>query len=313
WDVSEYEAQVEALGEACAGCDVAALQLAPMVDCFPAHARDHTQSLGLAAMQGLEECIAALSHALWWRERRAELQNEGIEALAEVDGQPPLKGLRLDEAEAKAMLRVSGVCVPEGRVTTPDGAVGAAAEIGFPVAIKALDARLLHKTECGAVRIGLTDGDAVLAAVDEMRSDMARHVPDIPLNSLLIEKMADDVIAEMMVSVYLDPSVGAVMMIAGGGVEAELWNDSILLAAPFKRAEIGRDLERLKIARRLRGWRGAPGADIEALLGMLQALAEFAMREAVEEIEINPILVGRQGVLAADAVLKIRQRKARVA
>ncbi|MCP4389911.1 MAG: acetate--CoA ligase family protein, partial [Gammaproteobacteria bacterium] len=60
WDISEYEAQVEALGEACAGCDVAALQLAPMVDCFPAHARNHTQSLGLAAMQGLEECIAAL-------------------------------------------------------------------------------------------------------------------------------------------------------------------------------------------------------------------------------------------------------------
>ncbi|MCP3969620.1 MAG: hypothetical protein GY717_04755, partial [Rhodobacteraceae bacterium] len=257
------------------------------------HARDHTQSLGLAAMQGLEECIAALSHALWWRERRAELQNEGIEALAEVDGQLPLKGLLLDEAEAKALLRISGVCVPEGRVTTPDGAAGTAAEIGFPVAIKALDARLMHKTECGAVRIGLTDGDAVLAAVEEMRGDMARHVPDIPLTSLLIEKMADDVIAEMMVSVYLDPSVGAVMMIAGGGVEAELWNDSILLAAPFKRAEIGRDLERLKIARRLRGWRGAPGADIEALLGMLQALAEFAMREAVEEIEINPILVGR--------------------
>ncbi|MCP4392126.1 MAG: acetate--CoA ligase family protein, partial [Gammaproteobacteria bacterium] len=313
WDVSEYEAQVEALGEACAGCDVAALQLAPMVDCFPDHARDHTLSLGLAAMQGLEECIAALGHALWWRERRDVLRGEGLEALAEVDGQPPLGGVRLDEAAAKALLGSAGVYVPENRVATADGAADAAAEIGFPVAIKALDARLLHKTECGAVRIGLADGAAVLAAVDEMRGDMARHVPDIPLNNLLIERMVDDVIAEMMASVSFDPSVGAVMMIAGGGVEAELWNDSILLAAPFTRAEIGRGLECLKIARRLRGWRGAPGADIEALLGMLQALAEFAMREAVEEIEINPILVGRQGVLAADAVLKIRQRKARVA
>ncbi len=313
WDVSEYEAQVEALGEACDGHDVAALQLAPMVDCFPAHARDHTLSLGLAAMQGLEECVAALGHALWWRERRDVLREEGLEALAEVDGQPSAGGLHLNEAEAKALLGSAGVCVPEYRVARPDDAAAVAAEIGFPVAIKALDARLLHKTECGAVRIGLTDGDAVTAAVVTMRDDMARKVPDIPLNTLLVEKMADDVIGELMASVSFDPSVGPVMMIAGGGVEAELWNDSILLAAPFTRAEIARGLECLKITRRLHGWRGAPAADVDALLDMLQALGDFALREAVEEVEINPILVGRRGAIAVDAVLEIRQRKARVA
>ncbi len=307
WDISEYEAQVEALGEACNGHDVAALQLAPMVDCFPAHARDHTRRLGLAPMQGLQECIAALGHALWWRERRAELRGESLDIPVEIDSRPPPGSTRLDEAQAKALLSSAGVGVPESRVAMPGDAAAAAAEIGFPVAIKALDARLLHKTECGAVRIGLTDGETVEAAVAAMRDDMARRAPDVPLSNLLIEKMAEDVVAELMASVSFDPSVGPVMMIAAGGIEAELWNDSILLAAPFTRAEIARGLDRLKIARRLEGWRGGPAADIDALLDMLQALAEFAARNAVEEVEINPILAGQQGALVADALLKIEQ------
>ncbi|MDW4551253.1 acetate--CoA ligase family protein [Defluviimonas sp. D31] len=313
WDVSEYAAQVEALGAACRGRDVAALQIAPMVDCFPADARDHTQSLGLAAMQGLDECIRALGHAVWWRERRETLLAAGPEQLAEVPMAAPEPGARHDEAAAKAMLSAAGVAVPASRVTQPERAAEAAAEIGFPVALKALDARLLHKTEAGAVRIGLASAGAVREAVKGMRAEMARHVPDIPLNAVLVEAMALDVVAEVMASVTHDPSVGPVMMIAGGGIEAELWNDSTLLAAPFERAEIARALDRLKVAQRLKGWRGRPAGDREAALDALEALAAFALAEGAEEIEVNPILVGRKGALAVDAVLKLAERKERVA
>lgn len=313
WDVSEYAAQVEALGEACRGRDIAAMQLAPMIDCFPADARDHTQSLGLAAMQGLEECIKALSHAIWWRERRDQLMAAGVERLANVLATAPEPGARHDEAAAKRMLASAGVNVPALRVTTPDKAHEAAAEIGFPVALKALDARLLHKTEAGAVRIGLSSPQAVRDAIDGMRADMRRLAPNIPLAAVLVEAMAPDVIAEVMASVAYDPSVGPVLMIAGGGVEAELWNDSTLLAAPFVRSEIAQALDRLKVAERLKGWRGRPAGDREALLDMLEALARFAMTEGAEEIEINPILVGRDGALAVDAILKLTQQHERVA
>ena len=305
WDVAEYEAQVEALGRACAGRDIAALQLAPMVDCFPVHARAHTRDLGLAAMQGLEECVNALSHAVWWRERRETLLGEGLEQLTDVPEVAPPRGVRHDEASAKALLSDDGVVTPPGRVTTPNGAADAAAKIGFPVALKALDPRLLHKTEVGAVRLGLRDAAEVAAAVAQMRRDMGLHAPDIPLASVLVEAMVPDVVAEVMASVTFDPSVGHVMMISGGGTEAEIWNDTTLLAAPFKRIEIDRALSRLKIDARIKGWRGRPEGDRAALLTMLEHLAAFAVTRGVEEVEINPIVVRQHGACAVDAVLML--------
>ena len=306
WDIAEYAAQVEALGEACQGREVAALQLAPMVDCFPAEARQHTQSLGLAAMQGLEECIAALGHALWWREHRDQLLAEGLDVLARLDWPRPEVGEPLDEAAAKAMIAAAGVPIPSYRIASPKTAPGEAAALGFPVVLKALDARLLHKTECGAVKLGLEDAQAVTIALEVMRDDMARLAPDIALNRVLVETMVDDVIAELMASVRHDPSVGPLMLIAGGGVEAELWNDSTLLAAPFTRVEIARALDRLKITQRLKGWRGGPQANIAALLDALQALGDFAHKARVEEVEVNPITVGQHSVLAVDTILKIK-------
>ncbi|MFD1985405.1 acetate--CoA ligase family protein [Mesorhizobium newzealandense] len=313
WDISEYAAQVEALGAACRGRDVAAMQLAPMIDCFPAHARDHTQSLGLAAMQGLEECMRAMSHGVWWRERREELIAAGLEQLTVAPSIVPEAGTYQDEASAKSLLAGAGVRVPKSRVSNPEKAHEVAAEIGFPVVLKALDSRLLHKTEVGAVRIGLSSAKDVRDAVEKMRSDMGRLAPNIPLNLVLVEAMAANTVAEVLASVTYDPSVGPVMMIAGGGVEAELWNDSTLVAAPFRREELSRALDRLKLAERVKGWRGRPAGDREALLDTLEALGLFAITEGAEEIEINPILVGREGALAVDAVLKLAHRKKCVA
>ena len=305
WDIAEYAAQVDAMGAASAGRDIAAMQLAPLVDCFPAAAREHTQSLGLAAMQGLDECVKALSHGVWWRERRERLLAEGPALLTEVPNTAPPPGVQHDEAAAKALLASHGVSVPACRIVAPEGAVAAAEAVGFPVALKALDARLLHKSEVGAVRIGLSTAEAVGEAVERMRADMARLAPDIPLVSVLVEAMISDVVAEIMASVSFDPSVGPVMMIAGGGVEAELWNDGTLIAAPFERGEIASALDRLKTSARLIGWRGRPAADREALLDMLERLADFAVAQGVGEVEINPILVGRHGAWAADAVLRL--------
>lgn len=314
WDPTEYEAQVEALAAATAGREVAALQLAPLVDCFPSDARDHTRRLGLAAMQGLEECVKALGHGVWWRERRDVLLAAGVDRLGEVTAPAPAPpapapadddGPTLDEAAAKAHLTGAGVRVPVARVVKPGGAARAAEEIGFPVAVKALDARILHKTDAGAVAVGLTSGAAVAAAVERMRRDMARALPAVPLHTVLVEAMVAEPVAELIVSITADPVVGHVMMLGGGGVEAELWQDTTVLAAPFDRDELARALDRLKVARRLRGWRGRPGADCDALLDTLERLAGFAVAEAVRELEVNPLFAGVDGTVAVDALLRI--------
>ena len=303
WDVSDYEPQVEAFGAACAGRDVPAMQLTPLVDCFPKEARERTRALGLVAMQGLEEFVKALSHALWWRERRELLLIDGLERLVNVSVSTPLPREDRDEAVAKAMLATHGVAVPNSRMVPPSQAAEAAEEVGFPVAVKALDARLLHKTEVGAVCVDLATPGAVSNAVTLMKKDMARLAPDIPLERVLIEAMVPDVVAEIMASVTMDPSVGPVMMIARGGVEAELWDDKTTIAAPFDRAEIARAVTRLKVNEVLNGWRGRPAADRVALLNLLDRLAQFALTTGVE-IEVNPILVGERGAWVVDAVLK---------
>ncbi|MEM8623122.1 MAG: acetate--CoA ligase family protein [Pseudomonadota bacterium] len=306
WDVAEYAAQLEALAGACAGRDVAAMQLAPMVDCYPAEARDETQALGLAAMQGLEECISAMGHAVAWGERAAALAGANLSAgPAEAVGPIERPVERPDEAAAKALLADAGVPVPPAMVVRAEEAGDAAGTVGFPVAIKALDARLLHKTEVGAVRLGLCDAAAVTAAVAAMKAEMAEKAPHVPLDRVLVEAMAMDVVAEVMVSVSLDPAVGPVMMIAGGGVEAELWGDSTLLAAPFTRPEIERAFDRLKVARIVAGWRGRPAGDRGALLDAIEALGRFALTSGAAEVEVNPLMVCRQGVLAVDAVMSL--------
>ncbi|MCL5777234.1 acetate--CoA ligase family protein [Limibaculum sp. FT325] len=315
WDITEYAAQVDAIAAACRGRDVAGMQVAPLADCFPAHARAQTESHGLAAMQGLEECMAALNAGVTWRERHAALMAEGPDALAASAAAVPPAPVRLDEAEAKALIASAGVPVPASRVTTPEGAGRAAAALGFPVAVKALDARLLHKTEAGAVRLGLRSEAEVEAAVAAMRLDMARLAPEVPLTRVLVERMAGEVVAEVMASVSIDPVIGPLMMIAGGGVEAELWGDTTLIAFPVTRPEVERALDRLKVAKRIAGWRGRPAGDRSALVEALMALARFAEAEAgrLAEVEINPILVGREGVLAVDAVMSLARAEAAVA
>ncbi|MBK0399890.1 acetate--CoA ligase family protein [Limibaculum sp. M0105] len=315
WDITEYAAQVDAIGAACQGRPVVGMQVAPLADCFPAHARLHTESHGLAAMQGLEECMAALKAAVTWRERRTELLAGSLEDLERGAPAAPANAARLDEAEAKALIAAAGVPVPASRVAAPEGAARAASGLGFPVALKALDARLLHKTEAGAVRLGLRDEAEVEAAIAGMRADMARLAPEIPLSRVLVERMAPDVVAEVMASVSLDPVVGPLMMIAGGGVEAELWGDSTLLAFPATRTEIERALDRLKVSQRIAGWRGRPPGDRAALVDALLALARLAEDRGgmFGEIEINPILVGREGVLAVDAVMTLARAEAQVA
>ena len=137
----------------------------------------------------------------------------------------------LNEAEAKARLAAAGIPVPKGRACDPVEAADIAGALGFPVAVKALDATLLHKSEVGGVALGLNNRTEVAEAVARMQDSLRT-------DRVLIEHMAPASVAEVMASVTTDLAVGRVMVIAGGGVQAELWSDQRLIAAPFTRQQI---------------------------------------------------------------------------
>lgn len=308
WDVQEYTAQMEALGDACRGRSTTGIVLAPMVDCFPLEARIATLAAGLVPMQGEAECMAALNHASRWFLQRDMFLAQSCDW--HHAPMPPDASI-LNEAEGKRRLSAFGVSVPDFKLVPAAQAVSAATSLGFPVALKAVDARLLHKTEAGAVALGLDTAQAVSQAVAAMTSKMAQTVPHIPLRMVLVERMADALVCEFLAAIRRDPAVGPVLLIGGGGVEAEMWRDTVLLALPVTDAQIDRALDRLVVSKKLAGWRGKPAGDRAALVRTITMLAAFykAHETLVTEIEVNPIIVTPTSAVAVDAVLTMADRQ----
>lgn len=186
-------------------------------------------------------------------------------------------------------------------------AAEAAAKIGFPVALKMVSARLPHKTEAGAVRLGLGDAAAVAQAVVRMKQDVTAHDAAAVTDLFLLERMAGPAIVELMVGIRRDPQFGYAMTLASGGILVELLADAVTLLLPASRDGVNGALSRLRLAPLLDGYRGKPAADRGALLDALEHLAAFATSRsnAVVELEINPLFVMADGVCAVDVLMQV--------
>ena len=205
----------------------------------------------------------------------------------------------LDEHEAKRLLAAHAVPVPQGRhVLDGDAAAAAAAEIGFPVAVKALG--VSHKTEQRAIYLDLTDTLAVRAAVEAMRD--LRH-------GLLVESMVKHGLAELIVGVVRDPQIGMLLTVGAGGVLVEILRDTGSLLLPTTEADIRSLLDGLKIAPLLHGYRNRPPVHVDRLVSAIMAIAEFAETHAdrLQELDVNPLIVTAEGAVAADALIRMRE------
>ena len=211
----------------------------------------------------------------------------------------------LDEAESKELIARYGVPIPSARVVdSAREAVVAAGELGYPVAVKALG--FAHKTEVGGIRLGLGSAEAVSAAVMAM-SDLCE--------SYLIEKMVDGVVAELIVGVARDEQFGPYLLVGGGGILVELMKDSVSLLMPTTRERVLHALGQLKCAPLFNGFRGAPPADLNGAVEVILAVASMVENapSSIVELDINPLmlLAEGQGVVAADALIKIYRKEGR--
>jgi acetyl-CoA synthetase len=203
----------------------------------------------------------------------------------------------LDEAKSKELLAKNDIPVPEGRVVhNAEEATTAAGELGFPVVIKALG--VAHKTDVGGVKLDLSSADEVSAAIKEM-ADLS--------DSYLIEKMVEGVVAELIVGVAHDEQFGPYLLVGGGGILVEMMKDSASLLLPTTKERVLQALDQLKCAPLLRGFRGAPPADLNAAADVILAVASMVENDpsAIVELDINPLmlLAEGQGVVAADALI----------
>ena len=210
----------------------------------------------------------------------------------------------LDEWESKQWLSQAGVRTPNGRAVAPDEVAAAACSVGFPVALKVLDSNLLHKTEAGAVVLGLGDEHEVVTALAEL---VSRHRPE----RVLVEAMVEDVVAELIVGINYDETFGHALVIGAGGVLVELLDDAATLLLPTHRTAVANALDSLRVQKLIAGFRGRAAGDREALIDAVLAVAKFAtaQRHRLVELDVNPLMVlpSGRGVIAADALIRIRE------
>jgi acyl-CoA synthetase (NDP forming) len=223
-----------------------------------------------------------------------------------IRGLPKLGKGTQPEWLGKKVLAAAGIRVPAGELArTKDEAAAIAKRIGYPVVLKAQAAALSHKTEAGGVMLNLADETALRAAWDTMMASVKRAAPNVSLDGALVEKMSPKGI-ELMVGAKRDPGWGAVLLLGLGGIWVEALGDVQLLPASAGEAQIKEALGKLRSAKLLAGVRGAPPADIDAIVQTVLAIGRL-MQTAPDiiEIDVNPLMVHArgQGVTALDALI----------
>ena len=230
----------------------------------------------------------------------------GVGAAARLAGTGPVTSV--DEHQAKRWLHGVGIPIPAGCVTGAREAPEAAARIGFPVAVKLVSEHLLHKTEAGAVALGISSPVEVEAAVARIRAGVRRSDADVSADRFLVERMVGPPLAELLVGVRTDPRFGLAMTLASGGVLTELVADAVTILLPASRVDLEEALGRLRISRLLDGFRGAAPTNRAVIVDALSRLASHLCREDndVVEIEVNPLFVLTDRVCAVDALMRVR-------
>ena len=214
---------------------------------------------------------------------------------------------RSTRSSRKQLIRAYGIPTPtEIAVQSPDDAVKAARQIGYPVVLKAVAAKLLHKSDAGAVALHLADDDAVRAAYARI-ADNVRRAGIESLDAMLVCQQISGGL-ELVLGLNRDPEMGLVVMAGSGGVLLELTKDVAFAAPPITREKARAMIERTHAARLMRGYRSSRVLDADAAIDALVALGRIAddLANVVQSIDINPFVVLPRGGFALDALFVSR-------
>jgi acetyltransferase len=210
----------------------------------------------------------------------------------------------LDEVESKRLLKTYGIRAPQEVVArSADAAVEIAKKIGSPVVAKAVSAALPHKSDAGAVLVGLDQAKAVRAAYRQIVDAVFKHTGSPPDGVLIAEMVSDGI--ELVIGANQDPEVGPVILFGSGGVALELYRDVALAPPMFDEKEALALMDRTRAGALIAGYRGRPALDrmaaAQALVGLSRLMLDAKGR--IESIDINPFLLRRKGGIALDALV----------
>ncbi|WP_168788214.1 acetate--CoA ligase family protein [Paraburkholderia aromaticivorans] len=215
------------------------------------------------------------------------------------------RGKVLSEQDSKRVLAAYGIKVPrESVASTPDEAVQAAQALRFPLVVKIASPDIPHKTEVSGIRLNLKDTQAVRDAARDVLASAAKHKPQARVDGVSVQEMAPPGV-ELVLGIQRDAQFGTLVVVGLGGVLVELLGDVSIALAPVTPDKAAAMLSSLKGYRLLTGYRGQPRLDIDSAIDAICRFSEFAadMGDALAEADVNPVIVGQDGVVAADALL----------
>lgn len=261
---------------------------------------------GLPVYPDIPQAVAAMTQA------RALAEGQGhADALAGIEWPTPLPGPKACDArsEVHAQDFIRAHChlrfPAQKLVQSPEDARAALDTLKAPLAVKLQSADMLHKSEHGGVRLGLTSADEIADAVREMM-DIAK-AGSLRLDGILLQEMTP-VAQELIVGFRRDPVFGPLLLIGRGGVEVELRPDRAMAYLPMPAQAISAMIHNLDSAPLFTGYRGGPTGDIATLAQELSRLGDaFAADESIEEIEINPLALSRDGSFVALDALSLHR------
>jgi len=250
-----------------------------------------------------DRSLRAMASVLKWGNRPVAAPSQTAPT---VNGLPDLPAGTVPEWLGKKVLAAAGIPTPRGGlVKTAAEADALDTDIGFPVAMKAQAGALAHKTEAGGVILNLADADAVRSAWSTLIANIERTQPGLALDGVLVEAMAPRGL-ELVVGARRDPKWGPVVLIGIGGILVEALQDVRLVSAEATKEEFLAELDKLKTAKLLHGFRNLPPADVEAAASVAQSLGRLLLaRPDIIDIEINPLMVHAHGhgATALDALI----------
>jgi acyl-CoA synthetase (NDP forming) len=244
---------------------------------------------GIPRFRAPSKCVRALRHLCDYADFQREREQRGRAAWKPLRYQGTARQFRagmLGPYEAQDLLKRYGLPLARQELATGvEGVAGAAARIGYPVALKAIAPNLVHKTEAGGVALGLRDADDVAKAYEDMQVR-------IGTGTVLVQEMVEGGV-EMIVGLHRDPQFGPTVVVGMGGVLVELLGDRVLGLPPLDRAQVHSMLEGLRGKRLLEGFRGRDAADLDALVDVVLSVSRLGeeLGDRVTSIDLNPVIV----------------------
>ncbi len=282
--VPEYDGDIaypDAVLDVVATTDQPVVVLSGLAAAIDDVAADRLRSAGVPVLEGFRNGLLALKH---------------LQDAVDRPGPDPVDVVSTSSTTDGDLLSAYGIPTPgEAKASTRAAAQAAAADLGWPVVLKTAAPGIHHRSDVGGVVTGLTDLAAVGAAYDDLADRLG---PDVTVHQQVQSGV------ELSVGIVRDAALGPMVVVAAGGVLVELMADRAVALPPLTREGARRMVDRLRIRPMLDGFRGAPPADVEALIDVVVAVSRLAHERSDElaALDLNPVIVTAEGAVAVDVL-----------